>query len=82
MPQPLTRREMDGAQCMVPGCDHTHDAEGLVLTPVCHPRGRTEVSYLAGVLTIVCGQCKKRVVDIAVAPGPQDDLSRVGRYLR
>ena len=86
MPDPLTRADLDQAQCQVFGCDHAHDAEGLVLNPVCHPRGRTEVSYCAGVLTIVCGQCKKFVAHIAVAPGPEDDtgfdLSQAQRYLR
>ena len=86
MPNPLTRADLDGPLCQVEGCDHAHDADGLVLLPVCHPRGRTVASYRAGVLTLVCGRCAALVAPIAVAPGPEDatgfDLSQVRCLLR
>lgn len=86
MPNPLTRADLDGTPCQAEGCDHAHDAEGLVLSPRCHPHGRTEVWYRAGVLTLVCGRCKKMIVEIAVAPDPLDatgfDLSRLNAVRR
>ncbi len=66
--RPLTRRDLDGAVCAVPGCDHTsHD--GLVLVGACHPSGKTRVDYRDGILTVSCGRCSRLIAQIKVAPG-------------
>jgi hypothetical protein len=66
--QPLTRRDLDAAQCQVPGCTHTeHEAgPGLAIHGRCHPGAGTIAWYRAGVLTFRCKKCECIVVDIAV----------------
>jgi hypothetical protein len=64
----LTRLDLDGQLCMVPGCTaSTHNHGGLVLRAFCHPRADSIVIYANGVLTIRCGKCNRHIVHVGVA---------------
>lgn len=66
----LTRRDLDKAQCSVPGCDHTaHAGEGLFLSARCHPMAPLRVFYRDGVLECACAECGEHIVNIVVAQG-------------
>jgi len=71
LPLALTRRELDQAQCSVPGCDHTSHDDGLFLSAVCHPGTAVRAHYRAGVIAIACATCGAFIANIAVADGWQ-----------
>lgn len=72
--KPLTREVLDGMPCG--GCGkeigdpEQHSAHDMRrwLHGRCHMSAGTRVSYLDGVLTVACRECKKLIVEIAVAP--------------
>jgi hypothetical protein len=63
----LMREDLDGEQCMVPGCSHIGHPEGLYMHAMCHQTAKLDVAYHDGVLTLRCGRCLNRVAIIAVA---------------
>lgn len=65
----LTRKELDVAQCAMPGCTDTHG--DLWLHPRCHKNVGTRVRYLSatGELDFACRKCGEHVARILVAPG-------------
>ena len=67
MPLILTREDLDGKSCAMPGCTHERHPEGLYLHAVCHPRAPLDVAYHEGVLTVRCDRCDAHVATIAVA---------------
>lgn len=65
---PVTRRELDQAQCGVPGCDHKHHDNVLYLHAACHPRSKLNVAYMGdGRLRLECGHCGLGVMEVLVA---------------
>jgi hypothetical protein len=66
MATPLTRSQLDGKTCEIPGCEH-RDHAGLILSPACHPAAPLDVHYLAGILTMRCSRCAVLVTQIKVA---------------
>jgi hypothetical protein len=64
----LTQKQLDNAQCEVPGCDHRDHLE-IFLNQRCHPRAGVSAKYLrnTGTLIIECKQCNAFVANIAVA---------------
>lgn len=70
----LTREKLDGMACSECGKDlgdpvhkEGHDRR-LWLHGRCHPSAGSRVSYLDGVVTVACRQCKKLIAELAVAP--------------
>jgi hypothetical protein len=66
---PKTRRDLDQATCIEPGCDHTaHD--GIYLHCADHLTAPAWVQYRAvsGTLQITCAECEMPLGSIAVAP--------------
>lgn len=59
--------DLDKLGCQVPGCDHKGDRGETFLHSQCHFKAPTWTSYRAGVLTITCSVCGRRVSAIAVA---------------
>jgi len=63
---PLTRAELDVAQCSNPDCTEEHGP--LILHSRCHTGVPTWATYEAGVLTITCAECGQEVTAVTVAP--------------
>lgn len=67
----LTRKEMDGMKCMVPGCM----CGGIVVIhSQCHITEPTWVNYdpACGCITIKCAKCDKVITKIKVADEFED----------
>lgn len=67
---PLTRFQLDGLGCDVPGCTAVHPPGPTgprFLHARCHLKAGLAVCYEAGVLTITCAKCGSGVARIAVA---------------
>ena len=65
--QVVTRTELDAAgqaECHEPECSGDH-----MLHPDCHGDSLTEVIYGHGVLTLLCGKCKRAFLAVRVAAG-------------
>lgn len=56
--------------CQMPGCSHDHD-KILYFVARCHPKARISAYYKAGsgVVLLLCGECEKVIVPLAVARG-------------
>ena len=71
-PKPLYREDFDDMRCDCnsPQCDN----DVIVLRSVCHPDKPTRTLYLkeGHVLLIVCAECDKPIVGIAVANTPKE----------
>lgn len=65
--KPLTRKDLDAASCSGPGCTHEAHDGPLFLHARCHPAGRTQVEYQRGVMTVGCGECGQKIIDIKVS---------------
>jgi hypothetical protein len=64
----LTRMDLDGRTCEVPGCTHAeHTDAPLILSPMCHPAASLSVDYRSGVLTMRCARCAQMVTRVKVA---------------
>jgi hypothetical protein len=63
----LTKKELDGAMCMDPGCDCDSAKSGVLLSGRCHPLHPVEVVYRGGVLYLRCATCGHEVGQILVA---------------
>lgn len=52
--------------CQMPGCDHAHDSQDLILTSRCHPGSGTTFSINAAhkTMQVVCATCNKSIVVI------------------
>lgn len=70
MQKPLTRVELDRAQCATPGCTHEDHSE-LFLHARCHMNAGLQVSYslVTGTLKIACLTCDTPIAVVAVAAG-------------
>ena len=72
--EPKNREDLDrdaAAGCTMPDCDHKHHDGTIWFHARCHPRADVGVYYEfgTGTMHVVCGQCRRPVVDIAVASG-------------
>jgi len=65
-----TQADLDAMECGNPRCTEDHEAEGLILTSTCHPRGGTLAFYRRGdgLLLLRCAVCLRLVTKIEVAP--------------
>lgn len=63
---PVGREQLDRMGCQSPDCVSDHDE--FYFHSRCHREAPAWVSYLHGVLTISCAQCKSEIAKIAVAP--------------
>jgi len=68
--QAISRVELDAMPCQacgsVHGPDEIHESVPFLLQPRCHP-GPVVVTYLDGVLTVLCAECDRPVVALHVA---------------
>ena len=64
--EPLTRKYLDRAHCMSPGCTHESHG-GLFMHGKCHMDADVEAEYLNGILHIRCAECGNPVADVKVA---------------
>lgn len=55
--------------CQMPGCDHAHDNESLILTSMCHPQAGTtfSINVAQKTMQVVCASCSKPIVSIDCA---------------
>ncbi len=55
--------------CQMPGCDHAHDNEPLILTSRCHPASGTtfSINVAQKTMQVVCATCSQPIVVINCA---------------
>jgi hypothetical protein len=77
----LSREQLDGASCQMPGCDHAaHEGQDLYMGCRGHLSGRLDVSYRvgSGVLRVACSECGCVIADVMVAAREEGRAS--GRF--
>lgn len=54
--------------CSMPGCTHAEHKE-IFVHQRCHPLASLDARYVkgSGVLNLICSECKRPVLDVAVA---------------
>jgi hypothetical protein len=50
----------------MPGCDHAHDSESLILASRCHPSSGTtfSINVAQKTMQVVCATCSKPIIVI------------------
>jgi hypothetical protein len=59
------REDLDVFRCGVPDCEAEGNA--FFLHAKCHPLSPTWAVYGGGILSVVCAECQKPIVSVAVA---------------
>lgn len=66
---PLTQSDLNGAMCMIPGCDHADHGHTLFFHGKCHPYATVSACYVQpqGIIVIRCHRCNELVAELKVA---------------
>jgi hypothetical protein len=82
MREPVTKEDLDNVirgGCQDPDCTEHHEYQDMLfLHSRCHPSSKLHMSYKlgSGVLQVLCAECEKTVMEVAVASNPTSVVQR------
>ena len=74
----LYKEQLDQMRCTTIGCDHSLHSDLVFVNPRCHDSAGVDFCYdhQSGSLWIVCHECKRPVLGVAVAEERRAELAK------